>query len=232
MKSTIVFRLFKDASLTEMHPCSVASDAIKKFLKPWMKVKHEPYQGVDVCKIDVYEEEDPGAALCTCFEEGFILSSLEELSCLNIARSALGYYDFFEENSEIDVKHSERLRKLARYMLSGDSLHQAHLRLFKENGEEVDFEKLKTQKCDFVHWLTEARNLSKEEAIALVNQEIPEIKEASSEFPDYTQNNFTGVEMDPKTAYELIVRLCGPKTARRLGWKGLTDKDYDNLFNV
>jgi hypothetical protein len=231
MKSTIVFRLFKDKSLTEMYSAAASSEAIKKFLKPWMKIKHEPYDGVEVCKIDVYEENDPGAALCECFAEGFIVSSTDELTCLNIARSELGYYDFFEESSNLDVNHSEKLRVLARYMLNGADLHMAHVRLRKEKGEELDFDKLKDNKCHFVYWLTKMRNLSKEEAIAVVDRDIPELAGASSEFSDYTQVDLSNLKVNPDNAHEIILRLCGPNVARKAGWTGLTDSEYDKLFN-
>jgi hypothetical protein len=232
MKTTIVFRLFKDKSLTELYSAEAASNVIKKFLKPWMKIKHENYDGVVVCKIDVYEEKDPGAALCDCFSEGFLVSSLEELTCLNMARSELGYYDFFEEDSVSDTRHSEKLRVLAQYMLSGDFLHTAHVRLRKEKGEELDLDKLKNNKCQFVYWLTKMKNLSKEEAIAVVDRDIPELVGVSSEFPDYTQIDLSNLKLDPNNAYEVIVKLCGPDVARKAGWSGLTDNDYDKLFNT
>ena len=230
-QTKIIFRVYKDKSLDSIYSPEETMSFIQKYLKPWMRASKVKHKDKEFCQIAITEELDAGAALCDVLNEEFILSDLDELTKVNVARCAHGYYDFFDAEDAADEICTNKLVLRARWLLKGYDLHVACVKATSP----VDYEKLKKEKPKFVSWLVEQKNMSKQEAINLINKDIPELIEAESDFPEFVpelwEDSSLSQEERIEHSFRVLRRIFTPEQLAQMGFDVLTDKDYDNLFN-
>lgn len=232
-----IFRIFKDDNLEDTYEPEQIAKFIKPYLKPWMKTSVVEYKTKKFCQVTVTEEYDAAAALCDCLDEGFLIDS-EELDEIDLARCAHGYYDFFFADQISDELQTNYLLIRAKYLLKGYTLHKAFINSIIESGIPVDYETLKNKKPRFVSWLVEHRKMSKEDAIALVNKDVPELIDASSEHPKIELVSWSDKPMDEERTetqkhltLQMLEQIFGRNFLVSLGFKRPTEEDLDKLFN-
>lgn len=237
-QTKIIVRIFKDKNLDDTYKPEQVAKFISPHLKPWMKTSTAEYKGKEFCQVTIVEEYDPHAAFCDCLEPEFLLSGLEELGEVDIARCEHGYYDFFDIENIDEELHSSYILARSKYVLQGFTFHESVLKAMVESHGCINYEQLKPQKPFFVDWLVSYRNMSKEEAIKLVDKNIPELASVSSDHPEeeplpwpLKQENPDKSERKKAILSKLLEDIFGRDEVIRMGFAELSHEDYDKLFN-